>query len=607
MRKILLIVLTLFSLLFIPIHAAFAENKLYDVSVESIYVVEESGITRVTQKVELTNLTEFQFAESYELNIGLSDIQNVKATNLANTVTHIVKSNNGRQSILVSFKNRVVGKDKKNDFTIQFDTQDVAKKKGGIWDVTIPGVSNLDEFEEYVTTLKIPSSFGKPSVLKPEKKISDDFTYKYTKEEISGGIMGMFGDEQAYAFDLSYRLKNSNLFPVTTEIALPPNTNYQDVLINTINPKPLQVTQDIDGNWLASYALTPQQKLTIKVSGFAKLQSTPDKVGLTKEQKELYTQSQQYWEQNTTIKNISQKTRTPQDIYEYVVKSLRYDYKKVTEQNNRLGALGVLSKDASAVCLEFTDLFVALARASGIPARAVEGYAYTNDNLLRPLSLSQDILHAWPEYYDSTRSTWIMVDPTWGNTTGGSDYFSTLDFYHVAFVVKGRESTYPIPAGGYKDDQKRKDVVVNFVEIEKFKPRSALTLTSSFPDFVLSGLPVKGKVTVKNTGNTALMNKKLIIKPDDGKEKVYTVETIPPFGTKDIPIELSVSSFLTNKTHRLRISIDNVEDIRVFRTGIVPEDSRTFVIGGGVFLVSLIGLTIFTIKARSVSVPRRKR
>ncbi len=31
-----------------------------------------------------------------------------------------------------------------------------------------------------------------------------------------------------------------------------------------------------------------------------------------------------------------------------------------------------------------------------------------------------------------------MIDPTWGATTGGVDYFETLDFDHFAFVVKGK-------------------------------------------------------------------------------------------------------------------------------------------------------------------------
>ena len=113
-----------------------------------------------------------------------------------------------------------------------------------------------------------------------------------------------------------------------------------------------------------------------------------------------------------------------------------------------MGALSALNNPTSAVCLEFTDLFVALSRAAGIPAREIDGYAYTNNAHDRPLSLTEDVLHAWPEYYDFDKKAWIMVDPTWGNTTGGIDYFNALDFDHIAFVIKGENSGYPIPAGG---------------------------------------------------------------------------------------------------------------------------------------------------------------
>ncbi len=63
------------------------------------------------------------------------------------------------------------------------------------------------------------------------------------------------------------------------------------------------------------------------------------------------------------------------------------------------------------------------------------------------MSLVKDVLHAWPEYYDESKKTWIMIDPTWGNTTHGMDYFSSLDFEHITFVIKGLSSTYPVPAG----------------------------------------------------------------------------------------------------------------------------------------------------------------
>jgi len=55
-----------------------------------------------------------------------------------------------------------------------------------------------------------------------------------------------------------------------------------------------------------------------------------------------------------------------------------------------------------------------------------------------------------------------MIDPTWGSTTSGIDYFKNLDLDHIAFVIKGSESEYPIPAGGYKFENASKDVNVRF-------------------------------------------------------------------------------------------------------------------------------------------------
>jgi len=59
-----------------------------------------------------------------------------------------------------------------------------------------------------------------------------------------------------------------------------------------------------------------------------------------------------------------------------------------------------LDNTTNAVCLEYTDLFVTLARAAGIPSRSIEGFAYTKNSRLRPLSLVDDVLHAWVQYYD---------------------------------------------------------------------------------------------------------------------------------------------------------------------------------------------------------------
>ena len=57
-------------------------------------------------------------------------------------------------------------------------------------------------------------------------------------------------------------------------------------------------------------------------------------------------------------------------------------------------------------CNEHTQLFIALARAAGIPARAAAGLAHVG---------SKFYYHAWPEVYideGADRGLWLPVDPT---------------------------------------------------------------------------------------------------------------------------------------------------------------------------------------------------
>ena len=55
-----------------------------------------------------------------------------------------------------------------------------------------------------------------------------------------------------------------------------------------------------------------------------------------------------------------------------------------------------------ATCLQFSELFVAMARSLGLPARMVQGMAYADGSFGG---------HAWVEVY---AGEWVQLDPTWG-------------------------------------------------------------------------------------------------------------------------------------------------------------------------------------------------
>ena len=68
-------------------------------------------------------------------------------------------------------------------------------------------------------------------------------------------------------------------------------------------------------------------------------------------------------------------------------------------------------------CNEHTQLYLALARAAGIPARSAAGLAYVRGKFY---------YHAWPEVY---LGTWVAVDPTFGQFPA--------DAAHLRFTVGG--------------------------------------------------------------------------------------------------------------------------------------------------------------------------
>ena len=193
----------------------------------------------------------------------------------------------------------------------------------------------------------------------------------FSKELLGkSGISVVFGDEQVYDLRLTYHLGNKNLFPIRTEVAIPPTTNYQEAAISSIDPKPKNVVIDQDGNWLAQYELSPSQQFDVHVTEKIRVLRTPKEQELSPQEMTDDLKDKQFWQvSNPKIKELAQKLKTPRAIYEYVVKNLKYDFNRLTTDQPRLGAVGALERRNSAVCLEYTDLFIALARAAGIPSR----------------------------------------------------------------------------------------------------------------------------------------------------------------------------------------------------------------------------------------------
>ena len=611
MKRIIIKVSLIFFLLNFLFYRPVLANSNFSTDYDVTYTVLDNATTHINFDIVLTNQTTQYYASSYNIQVGIEDLENVRASDPDGPIVPVVTKDNDGANIELTFNRKVVGINNKLNFNLSFDTKTVAKSLGKIWEVNIPGLANQDSFQSFNVHVRVPSALGKPSYIKPEIAQSSKNSLSFTKEQLgSSGIYIGFGDFQIYKFNLTYHLNNPNLFKVRTEIAIPPSTGYQDIEIEDINPKPLNVTIDKDGNWLAQYLLTPYQKIDVVVKGKAKINLSPKKETITNEKINLYLKEQPYWQtSNVDIKNLANTLKTPYAIYEYIVKNLKYDFSRVTEGKGRLGSVNVLKDPNSAVCLEFTDLFIALARAAGIPAREVDGFAYTERSKERPLSLVKDILHAWPEYYDFERESWIMVDPTWGNTTKGLDYFRELDFDHFAFVIKGENSQYPIPAGGYKLEGQEvlKDLDVSFSD-GFGGTRSQLAIEENFSKSYIAGLPIQENITIKNIGKNISEPQTITVTSsflNPNPEKFF-LDPIPPFGSSALKVSFQATPILTNKVDTVTIALADEtfsKNLKIYPIFL----HKWILIGGGILIAILsIILPVLTFKTRNLPFFRQK-
>lgn len=544
-KRIHYLIIGLFVYLFIPLQRIAATGEFtanYDVS----YAIAPTGVTIVTQTVSLENRQTNLYPKQYTILLDTLNVRNIIARDDGGTVTPTITQTEGKTEILLTFNKQVVGLGKVTQFTLRYENLDIATKNGNIWEVNIPGITEDADLGSYSVTIATPPTFGAISYLKPPPADGK----RWNRQQMtSGGISAAYGDKQYAKLTLSYYLENPSVTPITQEIALPPDTAFQQVSIDTLNPKPEGIVKDTDGNWKARYNLTSRQKLSIEAVVSVSISTTASETRKKLDETEIaqFLLPQPYWESSDeAIMTLAKTYTTPKAIYTYVVSTLTYDYERVKTTPIRKGALEALKTPKSAICMEFTDLFIAIARAAGIPAREAVGYAHTTNAKLRPLSLVSDVLHAWPEYYDRDQGVWIPVDPTWANTTGGVDYFSALDFNHIVFAIHGLSSTQPLPAGFYRENGKEgKDVTVEFLGVASPTIPVALIPRIDFPKVVTAGFAARGEVTLENTSGIEAkgINVRIETMPFP-----FTVskenQTITPYSRLTIPINVSVPSSL---------------------------------------------------------------
>lgn len=588
--------------LFSPLTFA-QEPQKYKAQYQIEYFPNLNGDSRVQLNIKIINLRSDVYVKQFSLTFPKSfAIEDIKARDDHDKVIPKIEYQERNLKVILTFNWPNIGKSSENNFYLTYFQKNLFKNIGNVWEIILPVIN--DQYNSpYRIIFHLPTNSNKKlSLAKPKPDLIRDNKIFWNNVKTKT-VYAIFGESQFYQVDLTYHLKNDNLFPVYFDVAFPPETLYQKIFINSINPKPEKVYLDEDGNYLGRYSLKPKEKTQVVFNGFIETFIEPQDELLNyirksiDRQKKYLLSPQPFWTLKEKIVNSNRfkQLNTPQDIYHFVTKNLDYNYKRLSKNQKRLGANEIWNNPTQAVCLEFTDLFIALAREKGIYAREINGYGFSYDSTLRPLSLASDILHSWPEYFDEKKQIWVPVDPTWENTSG-IDYFSSLDLNHLVFVIHGKNSSLPLSAGMYKLENS-KDVMVKVVSTipkENFK----IKVDDEIKPLISDRKKYQAKVQITNQGNAFIKNYSLRWSSQDLEIKPtkISIPLLAPYQVYDYQISYYSKLKNVDKEEPLTLFLNNTP-IRTKKIKIVAFYRDVFnkilaVFAGLVFLLVVYRLVL---------------
>ncbi len=430
------------------------------------YNVDDSGITHVAETYTLTNNTSNKYLESLELSTPTDEVNDLSVrytdgggipTTAQKLKTNDHSYNYEYQRLTLNFPRRVLGGGASTTFTVSYSTSKLVESKGDAHIVYIPAIAG-DNADAYTVTLTVPPDFGPVhgvgAPIPAESKTFGQRQFAFDRKSLTDhSVAVLFGDYSTYQANFNFPLNNDTNLTKTFTVTLPPNMPSQEVFINSLTPAPTSTSLDSDGNVLATFAIPANTKTTVQTDILAKikylqydLSKSGTKADIPNDLVARYTGSTKYWQSNNpTIqkkaKELTQDKKTVAEqvraINDYVIDTLSYNSDKI-KYNIRQGALQALADPNNVVCLEYSDLTIALLRAAGIPARMPIGYGYSGN--LKNSSSVADSLHSWVETYVPGIG-WMNVDPTWGEKFNNFGY-SDLD--HFAFALWGADDSQPV-------------------------------------------------------------------------------------------------------------------------------------------------------------------
>ena len=401
------------------------------------YHISENFETKVIHKINLFHNDKYTGINRILVEETTSDINNILVNK--NNINYKIK--NDKNKVEIIFNETLLGPVEKF-IVYEYKTKKIIKKTGSLYSINVPKVKgNL--INSYELKIYLPKFLNTPQY---NSKINSDEIGKYLlfnkNDLLSYGKYINFGEAVYYLLSVKHLISNEKNY-----IVVPPNIpNRQQVFVNYISKVPTKIYNDFDGNTFYEYNSKNNiegvsAEYIIKIYGNASPQILEDY--------SLYTKPIKNWNYTAgilpnTLEKVKKSTNKVEAAFNSTITYLDYNENKNNFNTaSRVGAENLNENNSkNAICLEYSDLFIALLRGAGIPAREINGFSYTGDitNYINPQ------LHSWVEY--NLSNNWVQADPTWSDTSN-EDYLAGFDLFHIAFLRRSQNSEFPLLTGSY--------------------------------------------------------------------------------------------------------------------------------------------------------------
>ncbi len=485
--KISILILALIALLLIKLKTTVSaaiilseHNRNFEVSEDFVKVTESKTTSIISPLFQVPAGAEESFTifhpakedPSYETKKKKTIESIVLTDKSGNPVAFKVEPTDNSNEILKIIIPQTITSQTSETFNLQYNSYGLMQTAGAVKDVYIPGfpegyLEDSSTTQKIVkTVLNIPKSLGSINFTQPKNTYEElDTFYKFdiSQESFSGkSTWVQIGTKQYFKFKIEKNLPSTSSFFAainSSVLPVPRDTQTggitQKVYFTNISPAPFKVFTDKDNNLMFEYRYSASANQKILIEGYAVLESdltfdikNSGDIDIIPSQMSDYLQPAIYWEsdnlellkQAELLKaNKTNIFEIVQSTYDFVIKKIDYSFVKKFGLNERQGALATL-KGSAAVCMEYSDLFIALLRAQGIPARAAFGFGYGSLDFI--VNETNDINHQWAEVYYPAQNRWVSIDTTWGdfgNEILGGDLNHFLT--HVASLDPNTPST----------------------------------------------------------------------------------------------------------------------------------------------------------------------